>query len=159
MRASVGFTILFWIVYGIGLATLWVNTTVGGTILNLMRGNAKEEPKKKDEEPVVAPKKAKATEEAEIDPLAVVASQDPSAAFASSMGVAENLEAINKEKAEKEELAAQVEEAMKAAEEAKKKKAASTSEAAPYFNVSFSEPILPLNISTFGNVPPDAAGS
>ena len=129
------FTIMFWIVYGLGLATLWVNTTVGGTILNLMRGNAKEESKKKDEEVTFAPKKAKTAEEPEIDPLAVVASQDPSAAFASSMGVAENLEAINKEKAEKEELAAQVEEAMKAAEEAKKKKAASTSEAAPTFNV------------------------
>merc|ERR1712025_783224 len=32
------FTLLFYIVYGIGLATLWVNTTVGGTVLNLMRG-------------------------------------------------------------------------------------------------------------------------
>merc|ERR1712227_310130 len=67
--------------------------------------------------------------------LAVVASQDPSSAFASSLGVAENLEAINKEKAEKEELAAQVEEAMKKAEEEKKKKAAATSGAAPSFNV------------------------
>lgn len=126
------FTLLFYIVYGIGLATLWVNTTVGGTVLNLMRGSAKEEPKKTDEEPAPSPKKAN---EPEIDPLAVVASQDPSSAFASSLGVAENLEAINKEKAEKEALAAQVEEAMKTAEEEKKKKAAATSGAAPSFNV------------------------
>ena len=128
------FTLMFWIVYGIGLATLWVNTTVGGTVLNLMRGGSKEEPKKKEEEEA-APKTVAAPKEPEIDPLAVVAAQDPTSAFASSLGVADNLEAINKEKAEKEELAAQVEEAMKAAEEAKKKKAASTSEAAPSFNL------------------------
>ena len=128
------FTLMFWIVYGIGLATLWVNTTVGGTILNLMRGG-KEEPKKKEAEEEPAPKTVQAPKEPEIDPLAVVAAQDPTSAFASSLGVADNLEAITKEKAEKEELAAQVEEAMKAAEEAKKKKAASTSEAAPSFNL------------------------
>merc|ERR1719427_205100 len=54
------------------------------------------------------------------------------------MGVSEQIEQIEqiaKEKAEKEELAAQVDAAMKAAEEAKKKKAASTSEAAPTFDV------------------------
>merc|ERR1712168_1426169 len=78
--------------------------------------------------------KAKPAEE-EIDPLAVVASQDPSSAFASSMGVSENLEQIAKDKAEKEELAAQVEAAMVAAEEAKKKKAASTAGAAPSIDV------------------------
>ena len=129
------FTVMFWIVYGIGLATLWLNTTVGGSILNLMRGNAKEEPKKPDNTEE-SPKLAPVAEAPPIDPLAVVAGQDPAPAFADSLGVAENLEAISKEKAEKEELEKQVEEAMKAAEEAKRKKAASTSEAAPSFNVS-----------------------
>merc|ERR1719300_575911 len=116
-------TVLFYIVYGIGLATLWVNTKVFGTVLHLMRGKAKEEPVKEEEEASVTTKKVKPAEEAEIDPLAVVAAQDPSSAFASSLGVSENLEQIAKEKAEKEELAAQVEAAMVAAEEAKKKKA------------------------------------
>merc|ERR1719483_1248129 len=51
------------------------------------------------------------------------------------MGVSENLEQIAKEKAEKDELAAQVEAAMLAADEAKKKKAASTAGAAPSFDV------------------------
>ena len=129
-------TVIFWIVYGLGLATLWVNTTVGGVVLNLMRGNAKEETTKKTEDdPTAAVVKQRPEPEAEIDPLAVAVAQDPSSAFASSLGVADTLEAINREKAEKEELAAQVEAAMKAAEEAKKKKAASTSEAAPSFNV------------------------
>merc|ERR1712106_1038494 len=41
------FTLIFYIVYGIGLATLWVNTKVGGTVLHLMRGKAKEQPKLK----------------------------------------------------------------------------------------------------------------
>lgn len=129
------FTVLFYIVYGIGLATLWLNTKVGGTVLHLMRGKAKEEPKKTDEDISATQKKAKPAEEVEIDPLAVVASQDPSSAFASSMGVSENLEQIAKEKAEKEELAAQVEAAMLAADEAKKKKAASTAGAAPSFDI------------------------
>jgi len=128
------FTVLFYIVYGIGLATLWLNTKVGGTVLHLMRGKPKEEPKK-EEDTSATQKKAKTAEEVEIDPLAVVASQDPSSAFASSMGVSENLEQIAKEKAEKEELAAQVEAAMLAADEAKKKKAASTAGAAPSFDI------------------------
>merc|ERR1712106_1053435 len=128
------FTLMFYIVYGIGLATLWVNTKVGGTVLHLMRGKAKEEPTKTEEDTSTA-KKAKPAEEVDIDPLAVVASQDPSSAFASSMGVSENLEQIAKEKAEKDELAAQVEAAMLAADEAKKKKAASTAGAAPSFDV------------------------
>merc|ERR1719300_1681039 len=127
-------TVLFYIVYGIGLATLWVNTKVFGTVLHLMRGKQKEETKKTDEEASLTQVNAKPAEEAEIDPLAVVAGQDPSSAFASSMGVSENLEQIAKEKAEKEELAAQVEAAMVAAEEAKKKKAASTAGAAPSFD-------------------------
>merc|ERR1711892_1036057 len=100
-----------------------------------MRGSAKEEPKKTEEDTASSQTKAKPAEEAEIDPLAVVTSQDPSSAFASSMGVSENLEQIAKEKAEKEELAAQVEAAMLAADEAKKKKAASTAGAAPSFDV------------------------
>jgi len=129
------FTLIFYIVYGIGLATLWVNTKVGGTVLHLMRGKAKEEPTKTEEDTSAAAKKAKPAEEVDIDPLAVVASQDPSSAFASSMGVSENLEQIAKEKAEKDELAAQVEAAMLAADEAKKKKAASTAGAAPSFDV------------------------
>merc|ERR1711892_1585901 len=128
------FTLMFYIVYGIGLATLWVNTKVGGTVLHLMRGKAKEEPTKTEEDTSTA-KKAKPAEEVDIDPLAVVASQDPSSAFASSMGVSENLEQIAKEKAEKDELAAQVEAAMLAADEAKKKKAASTAGAAPSLDV------------------------
>merc|ERR1719495_136431 len=128
-------TVLFYIVYGIGLATLWVNTKVFGTVLHLMRGKAKEEPVKEEEGASVTTKTVKPAEEAEIDPLAVVAAQDPSSAFASSLGVSENLEQIAKEKAEKEDLAAQVEQAMKEADEAKKKKAASTSDAAPSFNV------------------------
>ena len=127
-------TLVFYIVYGIGLVTLWINTKVGGTVLHLMRGKAKEEPTKTEEEASATVSKAKPAEE-EIDPLAVVASQDPSSAFASSLGVQENLEQIAKEKAEKEELAAQVEAAMIAAEEAKKKKAASTAGAAPSIDV------------------------
>merc|ERR1712128_338374 len=106
------FTLIFYIVYGIGLATLWVNTKVGGTVLHLMRGKAKEEPTKTEEDTSATAKKAKPAEEVDIDPLAVVASQDPSSAFASSMGVSENLEQI-----------------------AKKKKAASTAGAAPSFDV------------------------
>merc|ERR1712013_264291 len=35
-------TLVFYIVYGIGLVTLWINTKVGGTVLHLMRGKAKE---------------------------------------------------------------------------------------------------------------------
>merc|ERR1712130_1058698 len=70
-----------------------------------------------------------------IDPVAIVAGQDPTDAFASSLGISENLEQIAKEKAEKEELAKQVEEAMKAADEAKKKKAATTSEGAPKIDI------------------------
>merc|ERR1712128_167403 len=106
-----------------------------GTVLHLMRGKAKEEPTKTEEDASATAKKAKPAEEVDIDPLAVVASQDPSSAFASSMGVSENLEQIAKEKAEKDELAAQVEAAMLAADEAKKKKAASTAGAAPSFDV------------------------
>ena len=100
-----------------------------------MRGSTKEEPKTAVGGLEVAPA-AKAVEPSvELEPVAVVAGQDPSQAFASSMGVSEQIEQIAKEKAEKEELAAQVDAAMKAAEEAKKKKAASASEAAPSFDV------------------------
>ena len=61
--------------------------------------------------------------------------QDPTGAFASTLGISENLEQIAKEKAEREELSAQVEAAMKDAEKAKKKAAASTSEGAPKFDI------------------------
>merc|ERR1712106_771247 len=128
-------TLGFWIVYGLGLATLWIGTRIGGTVLYLMRGLGKiDEPKKKDEQEEES-KKAEKTEEPDIDPLAVVAAQDPSGAFAESLGVSENLEEIAKNKKEKEELDAQVQQAMKDADEAKKKKAASTSGAAPSFDV------------------------
>merc|ERR1719370_1304795 len=82
------------------------------------------------EEEVIAPPPPE-----NIDPVAVVAGQDPTDAFASSLGIADNLEQIAKEKAEKEELAKQVDEAMKAADEAKKKKAATTSEGAPKIDI------------------------
>merc|ERR1711962_1824693 len=123
---------IFYIFYGIGLIAIWFNQKIFGTVLVLMRGLGKQEEVKKEEKTedvIVAP----STED--IDPVAVVAQQDPTGAFASSMGISENLEQIAKEKAEREELTQQVEAAMRDAEEAKKKKAASTSDAAPRIDI------------------------
>ena len=119
---------IFYVIYGIGLVALWFNQKIFGTVLHLMRGLGKQEVKKEKtpEEAVISAPPAE-----NVDPVAVVAGQDPTDAFASSLGISGNLEQIAKEKAEKEELAKQVEDAMKAAEDAKKKKAASTSEGAP----------------------------
>jgi ryanodine receptor 2 len=124
---------IFLIIYGIGMVALWFNQKIFGTMLHLMRGLGKQEAKKEKvvvEEALAPPPPAE-----EADPVAVVAGQDPTKAFASSLGIADNLAQIAKEKAEKEELAKQVEEAMKAADEAKKKKAASTSEGAPKIDI------------------------
>merc|ERR1719209_1610550 len=122
---------VFWVIYGIGMVALWFNQKIFGTVLYLMRGLGKQDVKKEKvaEEEIVAPPPPE-----NIDPVAVVAGQDPSDAFASTLGISENLEQIAKEKAEKEELAKQVEEAMKAADEAKKKKAA-PSEGTPKIDI------------------------
>ena len=124
-------TLIFWIIYGLGMCTLWVNQKVFGTMLNLMRGPQKPVVKVTSEEDT-PPKKASGSGAADIPPIH--AAQAPSEAFASAMGISESLEKISQEKKEKEDLAAQQEAAMKAAEEAKKKKAASASSAAPSFD-------------------------
>ena len=130
-------TLMFWVLYGLGLSTLWVNQKVMGTVLMLMRGPQKEVVKVREEE-VSSPRKATAADSSGAggEPLAVHATTPPQEAFASAMGITEGLEKLSQEKKEKEDLAAQQEAAMKAAEEAKKKKAASASSAAPSFDVS-----------------------
>ena len=123
-------TLLFWVVYGMGLFTLWVNQKVFGTVLNLMRGPAKEEAKKAEEE-TARPKKA-----LPAPPPAEGEKTESADSEAAMVGTAESLEKLDQERREKEELAAQQEAAMKAAEQAKKIKAASSSSAAPSFDVS-----------------------
>ena len=126
-------TVMFWIVYGLGMCTLWLNQKVFGTMLSLMRGPQKPVVKVSNEEETKPKKASGSGEQGDIAPIH--ASQPPSDAFASAMGISESLEKLSQEKKEKEDLAAQQEAAMKAAEEAKKKKAASASSSAPTFDV------------------------
>ena len=125
-------TMFFYIFYGMGLFTLWVNKRVGGVIFKLMKGNAAPTAKK-DESEEFGLKKAKA-QPSEPELPAVHTSQDPSQAFAEAMGISEDLEKLTKEKKEKEDLERQQAEAMKAADEAKKKKAATASSGAISFD-------------------------
>lgn len=126
-------TLGFWLVYGIGLFTLWVNQKVFGTMLSLMRGPMKEEAKKAEDEPTRSKKAAAVT----AAPPAADGDKSEAAEEAASAGAvsSEEQEKLDQAKKEKEELAAQQEAAMKAAEQAKKIKAASTSSAAPSFDV------------------------
>merc|ERR1711962_1956072 len=130
-------TLAFWILYGLGVCTLWVNQKVFGTMLTLMRGPQKEVSKASSDEEDAMPRSKKAKVEAASDEAELVpihATQAPSVAFASAMGISDSLEKLSKEEKEKDDLAAQQETAMKAAEDAKKKKAASTSSSAPSFD-------------------------
>jgi len=130
-------TLAFWILYGLGVCTLWVNQKVFGTMLTLMRGPQKEVSKTSSDEEDAMPKSKKAKVEAASDETELVpihATQAPSVAFASAMGISDSLERISQEKKAKDDLAMQQDAAMKAAEDAKKKKAASTSSSAPSFD-------------------------
>merc|ERR1712106_281015 len=73
---------VFWVIYGIGMVALWFNQKIFGTVLYLMRGLGKQEVKKEKVavEEVIAPPPPE-----NIDPVAVVAGQDPTDAFASSL--------------------------------------------------------------------------
>merc|ERR1711962_88157 len=130
-------TLAFWILYGLGVCTLWVNQKVFGTMLTLMRGPQKEVSKASSDEEDAMPRSKKAKVEAASDEAELVpihATQAPSVAFASAMGISDSLERISQEKKAKDDLAMQQDAAMKAAEDAKKKKAASTSSSAPSFD-------------------------
>ena len=126
-------TMFFYIFYGMGLCTLWVNKRVGGVVYKLMKGNAAPASKKEKTEEFGL-KKAPSQAESQPDLPVVHASQDPSTAFAEAMGISEDLEKLTKEKKEKQDLEKQQEDAMKAADEAKKKKAASASSGAISFD-------------------------
>lgn len=126
-------TMFFYIFYGMGLCTLWVNKRVGGVVYKLMKGNTAPASKKEKSEEFGL-KKAPSKAESQPELPVVHASQDPSTAFAEAMGISEDLEKLNKEKKEKQDLEKQQEEAMKAADEAKKKKAASASSGAISFD-------------------------
>ena len=126
-------TMFFYIFYGMGLCTLWVNKRVGGVVYKLMKGNAAPASKKEKNEEFGL-KKAPSQAESQPDLPVVHASQDPSTAFAEAMGISEDLEKLTKEKKEKQDLEKQQEDAMKAADEAKKKKAASASSGAISFD-------------------------
>merc|ERR1719474_588312 len=122
---------------GLGVFTLWVNQKVFGTMLTLMRGPQKEVSKASSDEEDAMPRSKKAKVEAASDEAELVpihATQAPSVAFASAMGISDSLERISQEKKAKDDLAMQQDAAMKAAEDAKKKKAASTSSSAPSFD-------------------------
>ena len=133
-------TLFFWFIYGIGVCTLWINQKVFGSILRLMRGPQKEVVKKNDDDisgmiksKKTEPEAASAAAPADVtSPLR--ATQPPSVAFAHALGISDSLEALSKEKKEKEDLAAQQEAAMKAAEDAKRTKAATASSSAPTFD-------------------------
>jgi len=128
-------TLFFWLLYGLGVCTLWVNQKVLGTMLTLMRGPQKEMAKTSDADEDTMPRKAKkevVRDEPEAAPIH--ATQAPSVAFASAMGISDSLERISQEKKAKDDLAMQQEAAMKAAEETKKKKAAAASSSAPSFD-------------------------
>merc|ERR1711962_1143118 len=130
-------TLAFWILYGLGVCTLWVNQKVFGTMLTLMRGPQKEVSKASSDEEDAMPRSKRAKVEAASDEAELVpihATQAPSVAFASAMGISDSLERISQEKKAKDDLAMQQDAAMKAAEDAKKKKAASTSSSAPSFD-------------------------
>merc|ERR1712223_539455 len=85
-------TLAFWILYGLGVCTLWVNQKVFGTMLTLMRGPQKEVSKVSSDEEDAMPRSKKAKVEAASDEAELVpihATQAPSVAFARDRQCAE----------------------------------------------------------------------